>query len=177
METKEKQRLVKQAMKGSPDAYGKLIDMCREYLYKTAYLYVRNEESALDIVGTTVLKAYQNIHSLKAPEYFQTWLTKILINCAKDELKRISRYKSIEETQAPYSGTGLSIEEKCDVRTAVSRLPEKYGMIIILKYFNEFSVKEIAFVLEIPEGSVKAYLTRARAELKKILKEDYQYAD
>lgn len=48
---------------------------------------------------------------------------------------------------------------------------------IVLKYFSGFSVREIAFVMNIPEGSVKAYLSRARSELKNILKEDYLYAN
>ncbi len=71
----------------------------------------------------------------------------------------------------------MSLEEKYDINTAVTRLPEKYRTVIILKYFNEFSIKEIADIMDAPEGSVKAYLSRARNELRRILKEDYIYAD
>ena len=85
MDAAKQLKLVKKAVKGNPDAYGELIAEYQEYMYKTAYLYVKNEEIALDAVGTAVLKAYQQIHSLKAPEYFKTWLTRILINVSHEE--------------------------------------------------------------------------------------------
>ena len=59
----------------------------------------------------------------------------------------------------------------------MNRLPEKYRVVIILKYYSGFSVNEIAYAIEVPVGTVKAYLSRGRDELKKYLKEDYLYAD
>ena len=56
--------------------------MCIRDRYKMAFLYMRNQEDALDLVGSVVLKGYQNIHRLKNPEWFKTWLTRILINLA-----------------------------------------------------------------------------------------------
>ena len=69
------------------------------------------------------------------------------------------------------------MDEKCDLENAVNRLPEKYRVVIILKYYSGFSVNEIAYAIEAPVGTVKAYLSRGRDELKKYLKEDYLYAD
>ena len=57
------------------------------------------------------------------------------------------------------------------------QLSEKYRTAIVLKYFSGLSIREMAFAMDAPEGSVKAYLSRARGELKKILKEDYFYAN
>ena len=71
----------------------------------------------------------------------------------------------------------MSLEEQYDLHDAIEQLPEKYRTVIILKYFSQMSVHEIAFVLEVPEGTIKAYLSRARDLLKKYLKEDYMYAD
>ena len=71
----------------------------------------------------------------------------------------------------------VAIEEKLDLYEAIDRLPEKHRIVIILKYFNEFKISEITEATGIPEGSVKAYLSRARGELKNFLKEDYRYAD
>lgn len=73
--------------------------------------------------------------------------------------------------------TGISLEEKHDLYSAIDQLSERYQTVIILKYFNDLSIKEIAFIMNIPEGSVKAYLNRARNELKDMLKEDYLYAN
>lgn len=146
-------------------------------MYKTAYLYVKNDEMALDAVGTAVLKSYLQIHTLRNPEYFKTWITRILINAAYDEQRKLICYSELSDTLKESSYEEMSLEEKYDINTAVTRLPEKYRTVIILKYFNEFSIKEIADIMDAPEGSVKAYLSRARNELRRILKEDYIYAD
>lgn len=177
MDERRQLKLVKKAVNGNPDAYWELIKEYQDYMYRTAYLYVRNEEAALDAVGTAVLKAYQQIHTLKHPEYFKTWITRILIRAAYDEQKRLMCRGELKEHLVKESQEGVSLEEKYDINMAVTQLSEKYRTVIILKYFGEFSVKEIADIMNTPEGYVKAYLSRARDELKKILKEDYIYAN
>lgn len=62
MDSAKETSLVKKAIKGNPDAYGILITEYQTYLYKMAFLYMKNEDDALDVVGTSILKAYQNIH-------------------------------------------------------------------------------------------------------------------
>ncbi len=168
MNTVKQLKLVKKAIKRNPDAYGELIKEYQDYLYKTAYLYVKNDEMALDAVGTAVLKSYLQIHTLRNPEYFKTWITRILINAAYDEQRKLICYSELSDTLKESSYEEMSLEEKYDINTAVTRLPEKYRTVIILKYFNEFSIKEIADIMDAPEGSVKAYLSRARNELRRI---------
>lgn len=176
MDTTEELRLVRKAVRGNPDAYGSLIVFYQEYLYKIAFLYMKNEQDALDLVGSTILKGYQNIRTLKKPEWFKTWLTKILINTAKDELKKAVYYDEIDENWISDRYQAVSLEEHLDLNSAIEHLPEKYRMVIVLKYFSELSIREIAYIMSAPEGTVKAYLSRARDELKKTLKEDYFYA-
>ena len=176
MDTTEELRLIRKAVRGNPDAYGRLIVLYQEYLYKIAFLYMKNEQDALDLVGSTILKGFQNIRTLKKPEWFKTWLTRILINTAKDELKKIIYYDEIDENRLSHRYKAVSLEEQLDLNSAIERLPEKYRMVIVLKYFSELSVREIAYIMSAPEGTIKAYLSRARDELKKTLKEDYFYA-
>ena len=173
MDRNKERELVRKAVRGNPDAYGELIRYYQEYLYKMAFLQMKNEQDALDLVGTAILKGYQNIRSLKNPEWFKTWLTRILINTAKSTQKKIIYYEDVTEALPDGRYRGVSLEEQIDLNTAVERLPEKYRLAVELKYFSGFSVKEIAFVMNTPEGTVKAYLSRARNELKKMLKEDY----
>lgn len=85
MDPTNKRKLIKKAIRQNPEAYGILISEYKEYLYKMAYLYIKNEQDALDIVDTTILKGFQNIHTLKNPDWFKTWITKILIHTAQDE--------------------------------------------------------------------------------------------
>ena len=70
---------------------------------------------------------------------------------------------------------GAAVEEKLDLLAAVERLPEKEKSIIVLKYYDDLKISEIADALEIPEGTVKAYLHKAKEKLKNLLKEDYIY--
>ncbi len=170
-------KLTKKAIRGNADAYGELVRRNQEYLYKMAYVYTEKQQDALDVVGTAILKGYQNIRSLKNPQWFRTWITRILIRCAQDANKKLVYFSSIDEVEIPERYEGISLEESWDLRNAIELLPEKYRNVIILKYFSEMSVQEIAYILEIPAGSVKAYLSRGRDELKKYLKEDYMYAE
>ena len=104
MDKTEELRLIRKAVRGNPDAYGRLIVLYQEYLYKIAFLYMKNEQDALDLVGSTILKGFQNIRTLKKPEWFKTWLTRILINTAKDELKKIIYYDEIDEKACEKGG-------------------------------------------------------------------------
>ena len=73
-------RLVRSAIRGNVDAYGQLIEVYKTYLYRTAWLYVRNEDLALDVVQESILKGFRQIKTLKEARYFKTWLTLSLIH-------------------------------------------------------------------------------------------------
>lgn len=171
------EKLASKAMKGNVKAYGKLIEEEKNYLYRTAFLYVKNQDAALDIVGDCILNGFRKIHALKSPEYFRTWLTRILINAAKDHMRKTVPMEDYDQLQLSAPPKGIPPEEKWDLYEAIDRLPDKYRSVVILKYFDEMKISEIAYTMEMPEGSVKAYLNRAREELKKYLQEDYRYAN
>src|SRR3954452_13032254 len=81
-------KLVIKAIKGNKKAFEQLVQQHYERIYRTAYLYVHNEEDALDVVQEATYQAYKSIHSLKNPEYFTTWLTRIVIRCAWHVIKK-----------------------------------------------------------------------------------------
>ena len=161
------ERTVRRAMRGSVEAYGILIEEQKEYLYRTAYLY------ALEIVQETVLRAFRSIRKLREPGLFRSWITRILINVSKDYYKREMRYEAAAETEAPQEENGVSAEERLDLYRAIGSLPEKYRTVVILRYFDELKLDEIAYITGIPRGTVSAWLTRARQELRNSLKEGY----
>lgn len=168
--------LVKRAIRGNADAYGSLITQYQNYMYRVAFLYVKNEDLALDAVSECILQAFQSIRSLKKPEYFKTWLTRILIRCATDIFHQMLPVAPMDTVQAAAPEPNISSEEKWDLYDAIDVLPERYRTVIILKYFSDMTISEISYAMNIPEGSVKAYLSRARGELRHCLKEDYVYA-
>ena len=176
MNHEDELHLARRAIRGDPDAYGELIRHYQEYLYKMAWLQMNHEDNALDLVSATILKGWQGIRKLKHPEWFKTWITRILLNTAKTELKKIAYYEKAESVTPELPVQNSSVEERIDLEQAICRLPDRHRLAIQLKYFSGLSVKEIAFVMNAPEGSVKAYLSRGRYELKKILKEGYFHA-
>lgn len=168
-------KLAKKAMHGNVNAYGQLIEMHKLYLYRTAYLYAKNEDAALDIVSECVVKAFSSIKTMKEPRYFKTWLTRILINASRDYFRNHKEQVPYDDLPLSAPEGEVSLEEKWDLYAAIDILPEKYRNVILLKYFDDLKVSEISDILDIPEGSVKAYLSRGREELRKYLKEDYIY--
>ncbi|MDO4299353.1 MAG: sigma-70 family RNA polymerase sigma factor [Lachnospiraceae bacterium] len=174
---RETERLIRKSMHGSFQAFGQLIHLYQDYLYRTAYLYMKNEDDALDVVQDCILTAYEAVGGLRKPEYFRTWLTRILINCALKALQDGSRIMCMEELPEQGSGRDAHIEERCDLYHAVDRLPEQYRTVVILKYYNDMKISEISEIMDIPEGSVKSYLFRAKKELRTYLQEDYVYAE
>lgn len=170
----EKIQLVRQAKKGKQSAFEALFLMEKEYLYKTAMLYMKNQEDALDLVQECILQCMLSIRRLQNPEYFKTWMTSVLINCARKEWKKKNRYAEEELViqQVESSKESLSREEKMDLYDAIDLLSFPYKAIIIQKYFLGAKLDEIAELLGMPLNTVKVYHVRAKEQLKTILKED-----
>lgn len=168
--------LVRQAQKGKKEALETLFLMEKEYLYKMAFLYMKNKEDALDLVQECILQCILSLKKLERPEYFRTWMTRILINCAKQEWRKRGRCDVSEEPELremeELTQEEISREEKLDLYDAIDRLSFPYKAIIIQYYFAGSKLKEIAELLNMPPGTVKAYHARAKCRLKEILEEE-----
>jgi RNA polymerase sigma-70 factor (ECF subfamily) len=163
---------VKNAQYGNDNCFEKLIDIYEKYLYKMAFLYVKNEHDALDIYQETVLKAYMNISKLQNPKLFKTWITRILINNIHTRNRHYNKFQD-EETE-DYIGdfTYSSIEEKLDLYDAIDVLEEKYRTPIILQYFYDLTIEQIADIINCNENTVKTNLRRAKKKMYDVLKEE-----
>ncbi len=159
-------------------AYASLMQEHKVYLYKIAYSYVKNEQASLDIIQDTSYKGLINIASLKDKLYFKTWITRILINTSIDYLKKnknlVLMSDDVIDVEASNnnfnSDFSNGIDGKIDLYNAIDNLKENYKTVIILKYFNDMSEKEISQVMQIPVNTVKSHLRRAKSELKRFLK-------
>lgn len=164
--------LVIKARQGNDNAFYELIKQRKEMLYRTAYAYVKNREDALDIVSDTVYKAYKNLRKLKEPAFFHTWLTRILINCSLDFLKKQKRVVLLEEIAEAVEEI-RDHSQSLDLYSAVDKLEDKCRTAIILKYFHDLTIREVAEVMECPQGTIKTYLHRGLASLRLDLKEEW----
>lgn len=162
-------KLVKLAQKGDKEAFEDLFLLEKEYLYKCAFLYTKNREDAYDLVQNCIVKCMVSIKELREPRYFRTWMTKIMINCFNTESMRQKRYVLQEEEVWHEDNTELSAEEKMDLYHAIDYLKFPYKEIIILHYFACNKLTEIAEMLDMPIGTVKAYHSKAKAKLREMM--------
>lgn len=181
-EIKSMEILVKKAKRRDEKALVELLSMYQEYLYRIAYAYYKNEQQALDAVSECVMKIYIHIPQLKKTEYFKTWITRILINEVLRDISKQSNQTSLEllreqgiELQNSELVLNVSQEQKMDLYHALDLLPSEYRKVIILKYFQDMKSKEIAEIMEIPEGTVKTLLHRGKKRLRTIMVEEMGY--
>ena len=140
-------------------------------MYRIARSILSNEEDTADAMQNAILAAYSSLDSLRQEAYFQTWLTRILINecysLARKRSRQISYEESITEKEEQISGK----EGYSEVFLEIQNLEKKYRIPFVLYYVEGYSVSEIAKVLHISEGAVRTRLYRSRNLLKKIYKE------
>lgn len=164
----EQIEIVKKAKKGDANAIEQILLDNMQSMYRVAYGILRTEEEISDAVSNTVVIVFEKIQTLKNEEFFKTWLTRILINeCYKicKQNKKIIYLENCNQEVFSYNDTYTDFE----VRNLIKKLDDDLKEIVVLYYFEEFSVKEISKMIKIPEGTVKSRLSRARKELEKNL--------
>ena len=131
-------------------------------LYRTALVYLGGESQAADAVDEAIYKGFLARKKLRQPEYFTTWLTRILINVCNTELRRRKRELAVAELPetAQEEFDGLPLKE------AVGRLPKELREVIILRYFTGLTLEETAKALDIPRGTVTSRQKRALGLLR-----------
>lgn len=160
---------VLKAQKGDKDAFTRLIKAMEPNLYRIASSIMRSETECLDAIQETILKAYLYIDTLKQPQYFKTWLTRILIRECTYLLKKRNKVISIDQLEIKEHHAPSGMEEKMDLHEAISRLEKDFRIVITLFYIQDLSIKEVSDIIEQPEGTVKSRLSRARKKLSELL--------
>lgn len=161
--------LVIQAQKSrDAEAFILLMEQNRQSMLKTAKAFLSNEEDVADVIQDTILTCYEKLDTLKQPEFFKTWLIRILINKCKDCLRKNRELHIPEEYTVP--GHTQSLSSNYEFRELLASLDEKYRSILVLYYSEGFNIREIAQLLELNEHTVKSRLARARKKFA----EEYQ---
>lgn len=172
--------LVAKIQSGDKSAFDELYKLTSERAYFVALEFTKNNQDAEDILQESYIKALSKINELDKPESFSSWLNQIVANKSKDFLKKKKTMlfnSDEEETDAtellPNEDTSFSPEESLDqtelqktVMEVLDELSEEKRACVLMMYFEELSVGEIAETLEIPEGTVKTRLFSARKDLK-----------
>ena len=135
--------------------------------YRLAYCYVKNEHDALEIVSEAAYRGFIHLGRLEKPEFFDTWMSRIVINCACDLLKKQNRFDFHEpDDSLPAKEEKLSVDDRLDLYQALDALSPDEKSLIILKYFEDRSFREISSILKLPESTVKTRLYRVIGKLR-----------
>lgn len=158
-------------------AFDLLVDLHRGTLFSLALRMLRNSDDAKDAVQETLLKALRSLKDFDPDRPIRPWLCRICSNCCVDAVRARKRDgEPLDQHEYMLEDPGQSLHDSASERMrgealeeAISRLPARYRQIIRMRHFKHMDVIEIAHALEKPEGTVKSWLFRARALLKKDL--------
>jgi RNA polymerase sigma-70 factor (ECF subfamily) len=174
--TVDDQTLVAETLAGRGEAVGTLVERYDRAVYHLAYRTLHDAEEARDVAQEAFFKAFRSLRTFRPGAKFSTWIFSIAYHACCDRLSRRKRYSSEELPDRADPGAGpeqeaIAGDDARRLRAAIARLPEKYRAVITLYHLQSRQYDEIAQVLEIPIGTVKTHLFRAKEQLRRMLNE------
>jgi RNA polymerase sigma-70 factor, ECF subfamily len=171
--------LVHRAQKGDHDAFAALVGENQRYVYNLALRVVKDENEALDLAQETFVRAWTALPNFRGGSQFRTWLYRIVTNLCYNRLPNLRRSLNdlgddvMEDIPEAHFNTPANEIESNETRQrlhqAIENLDENYRLLITLRYQNELSYDEIASTLNLPLGTVKTGIFRAKEQLRKSL--------
>ena len=143
-------------------------------MYHIAITILNHEDDCKDAMQSSVLHAFEKLHTLKNEKYFKTWVIRILINECNQIIRQRKKQVPYDETYEQADIASPRMEDS-EVFMALKELPNDYQIPFVLFYIEDFSVKEISKLLGISPGAVKNRLYRGRIMMKKKLTGGYEY--
>lgn len=173
--------LIQRAQKGDHDAFAALVDEHQRYVYNLALRVVKDENEALDLTQETFVRAWTALPNFKGQSQFRTWLYRIVTNLCYNRLPNLRRslndlgddvMENIPEIDSAFDNPAQEFESnetRRHLNQAIDDLDANYKLLITLRYQNELSYDEIASTLNLPLGTVKTGIFRAKAQLRTAL--------
>ncbi|WP_166462437.1 RNA polymerase sigma factor [Psychrobacillus vulpis] len=162
-------KLIKKAQKGNITSFELLITHYKQAMYYMAKTILKNDEDCADAIQESIIKAFLNIHKLKEPSYFKTWLIRIVMNESYHLLRKSTNIIPLDSILEPSYNHPMS--DYLEIEEALDHLSNDHRQLLILFYTVGLSIKEIADVLDLPENTVKSKMHRARQKMKDYLTE------
>lgn len=171
--------LIQRAQKGSHEAFAALVEEHQRYVYNLALRVVKDENEALDLTQETLVRAWTALPNFRGQSQFRTWLYRIVTNLCYNRLPNLRRSLNdlgddvMEDIPETNFGTPSqefeSKETRRHLQQVIENLDENYRLLITLRYQNELSYDEIASTLNLPLGTVKTGIFRAKEQLRRSL--------
>jgi RNA polymerase sigma-70 factor (ECF subfamily) len=167
-------QLVAMTIRGNPEAFATLVERYDRAVYHLAYRTLHDVEDARDATQEAFFKAFRSLRTFRPEAKFSTWIFAIAYHACCDRLNRRKRYSSEELPDRADAAPGpeqqaIALDEAQRLRNAIDALPEKYRTVVSLYHLQGQQYDEIAKVLELPMGTVKTHLFRAKEQLRRLL--------
>ena len=138
----------------------------KDSFYRIAYSYTKNEEDALDVVQEAMYKALYSVENIKEVNYIKTWFYKILVRTSIDFIRKNRKYNNMTDIDLIDETGEYDKYTDLDLRRASEELPIEYKSIIILRFFEDLKIEEVAIILDENVNTVKTRLYTALKKLK-----------
>lgn len=165
-------KLMRSIQNGDMVAFSELVDRYKNRLMNVIGRMLSSAEEAEDIVQETFVRVYQHRQSFNFQHCLSTWIYTIGLNLARNELRKRKRFKFYDISEMEGNEVEFAVEAKLPnrlpevLKSAVEKLPEKYRTAFMLRDVQEMSYEEVAQVLDVPLGTVKSRVNRARLILR-----------
>ena len=157
----------------NPDDFQQLYQPLHKMLFKTALMFLKSKENAEDALQEAVLLGYKNFSKLRNTEYFKTWITRILINICHDFWKKHNSNVPLDFIVNIISHNN-DFTDGIAMLDYINSLDKKSKEVVVLRFWSDLSIDEIAKTLSIPKGTVKSRLSRSLNKLKlELIEEDH----
>ena len=153
-------------------AFREYITYNQQAFYRLAYSYTKNSDAALDVVQDAIVKGIEKLHTLRNPAYMKTWIYRILVNEGLNYLRGKKVVSLDEYAESPLSAAeDRDVAQDVDLYNAVQRLEPKLRTVVILRFFEDMKLEDIASITGDPLSTVKSRLYKALKLLKVDLQE------
>lgn len=165
-------RLMKAIQKGNMVSFNEMVDRYKDRLMNVVGRMLSSKEEAEDVVQETFVRVYLHRQSFNFKHCFSTWIYTICLNLARNELRRRKKFKFYDITEMEGNEKEFAVDPKIptglteQLRRSVKELPEKYRVAFLLRDVQEMPYEEVAKVLDVPLGTVKSRVNRARLMLR-----------
>ncbi len=166
----EDHEIIKKVLKGQVNAYRVLVDKYQRPVYNLLIRMIHDRDEALELTQVVFVKAYEALATVRGDHKFFSWVYRIAVNTALNYLKKQKNNVGTKYLQNVEDEREDTFDEReYQLQYAVNQLKEKYRAVIVLKYYEQLSYKEVAYSLQISEQKVRSRLFDARMQIKEIL--------
>ncbi len=174
------QHLVEQASRGDRKAFAELAASAGDRLYAVAHRILRDPYAAGDATQQTLVKIWRELPRLRDVGRFDGWAYRLVVNACYDELRRQRKHRNhlqLLDLDSPVPDPSLTVADRDQLERGFARLTAEHRSVVILQYYMDYSLAEIATTLDVPVGTVRSRLHYAKRALRSALEADARHVN